>query len=90
MELLTLLSQLMIDEFEKRVMAIFDVPGAHLNSDIPEDKFVFIKLEDEFMDIMSKVNLEFIKYIQQEGKKKLLYLRVLKSLYGCIKYALLW
>ena len=39
---------------------------------------------------MREVNLEFIKDVQQEGKKKVLYLSVLKTLYGCIESALLW
>ena len=34
-----LLAQLIIDSFEERAMEIFDVPGAYLNSDMPEDKF---------------------------------------------------
>ena len=37
-------------------MGIFDVPGAYLNADIPEDKFVLIKLEDEFVYIMCEFN----------------------------------
>ena len=47
-----LLAQLTIDVFEERTMAIFDILGAFLNSDMPEDKFVLLKLEDDFMDIM--------------------------------------
>ena len=80
----------MIDAFEERVMAIFDVPGAYLNADMPEDKFVLLKLEDEFVDIICEVKPEFINDVQQEGKKKVLYLRVLKAFYGCIESILLW
>ena len=50
-------------------MKIFDVPGAYLNSDIPEYKFVLLKLEDEFVDIMCGVKPELIKDFNQEGKK---------------------
>ena len=50
------MAQLMIDAFEECAMAIFDVPGAYLNSDIPEDKFLFLKLEDEFVGIMCEFN----------------------------------
>ena len=39
---------------------------------------------------MCEFNPEFINDVQQEGKKKVLYLRVLKSLYVCIESALLW
>ena len=71
-------------------MEIFDVPGAYLNYDIPEEKFALLNFEDRFVDIMYEVNPEFIKYVQQEGKKKVLYLRIFRSLYRCIKSALLW
>ena len=57
-----LLDQLIIGPFEERATKIFDVPDTYLNTDIPEDKFVLLKLEDEFVDIMCKVNPEFIKY----------------------------
>ena len=86
----TLLVQLTIDAFEERAMVIFDVPGAYLNNYMPEYKFVLLKLEYEFVDIMCEVNPEFIKDVQKEGKKKVLYLRVLKVLYGCIESAFLW
>ena len=45
-------------------MAIFDVPGAYLNINMPEDKFVSLKLENEFLDIMCEVNPELIKDVQ--------------------------
>ena len=86
----TLLAQLTINTFEERAMAIFDVPGAYLNSSIPEDKFLLLKLEDKFVNIMCEVNPEFIKEIQQEVNKKVLHLRVLKALYVCIESAFLW
>ena len=39
---------------------------------------------------MSEVNLEFRKDVFQEYKKKILYLRLLRALYGCIESTLLW
>ena len=71
-------------------MVKFDVPGAYLNPDMPEEKFVLLKLEYEVVDIMCEVNPEFIKDAQKEVKKKELYLRVLKALYRCIYSALVW
>ena len=60
-----LLEQLIIDTFEECAMAIFDVPGAYLNDNMPEGKIVLLKLEDDFVDIMCEVNPEFIKEVQQ-------------------------
>ena len=39
-----LLAQLMVGAFEERTMAIFYVPGAYLNANMPEDNFVLLKL----------------------------------------------
>ena len=60
-----LLAQLMVDALEERAMVTFDVPGSYLNSNMPEEKFVLLKLEDEFVYIICEVNLEFIKDVQQ-------------------------
>ena len=85
-----LLDQLTINAFEEREIDIFDISGAYLNYKITEDKFVLLKLEDEFVETMSEVNLEFRKDVFQEYKKKILYLRLLRALYGCIESTLLW
>jgi len=47
-----LMASLIIDAYERRAVAIFDVPGANLHADMPEDKFVLLKLERAFVDIM--------------------------------------
>ena len=84
------LSTLLIDAKEGRDVAIFDVPGAYLHAEFPEDKTVLMKLRDEFVDIMCNVNPEYKKFVKVIGGKKLLYLRVLRAIYGCIESALLW
>ena len=43
---------MMIDAFEGRRVATFDVPGAYLQTDLPEEKFALFKLEGQFVDIM--------------------------------------
>jgi len=80
-----LMASLIIDAYERRAVAIFDVPGAYLHADMPEDKFVLLKLEGVFVDIMSRILAR-----RMENGKKVLYLRILKALYGCIESALLW
>ena len=47
-----------------------------------------MRLRDEFVDIMCDVNPEYKKYVKVIGGKKLLYLRVLRAIYGCIESAL--
>ena len=41
---------------EKRYEVIFDVPGAYLHAEIPEEENATMKLRGEFMDIMCSVN----------------------------------
>ena len=81
----------LIDATEGRDVATFDVPGAYLHANMPEDKRVLLRLDGQFVDIMCEVNPSFRKHVRTNEKgKKVLYLRVLRALYGCIESALLW
>ena len=71
-------------------MAIFNIPGAYLNTDIPDDKFILLNSEGKCLDIMCEVNARHKRYLHAENGLKLLYLRLTKALYGCMEYALLW
>ena len=62
----SLIATLIIDAKEQRDVAVFDVPGAYLNADMPEDKFVIMKFENEFADIMCDVNEAYKKNITYE------------------------
>ena len=41
---------------------MFDVPGAYLQTDLPDNKFVLLKIENEFVDIMCEINEEYKKF----------------------------
>ena len=71
-------------------MAISDYPGAYLNADMPEDKFILLNIEGEFVDIMCEVNPKHKKKLRVDNGVKVLYLRILKDLYGCMESAQLW
>lgn len=81
---------LVVFTHEKRDLAVFDVPGAYLHADIPPDKFVILKIEGQLVDIMVDVHPEFKEDVRFKNGKKVLYVQVLKALYGMIKSALLW
>lgn len=85
-----LMCLLLINSFENRDIAVFDVPGAYLHAAIPKDKFAILKIEDEFVNIMCDVNPMYLNDVRYEGKRKVLYVRILKALYGMIESALLW
>ena len=49
----------MIDAQEVRGVVIFDVPGAYLNTDMPEYEFIFLKIKGEFVDCICEVNPKY-------------------------------
>jgi hypothetical protein len=85
-----LMISLAIDVHEQRDVATADVVGAYLNADM--DDFTLLKLVGDIVDIMCKVNPSYNEFVVIENNKKVLYLRLLKALYGCVsvRSALLW
>ena len=79
---------LVINAHEQRDVTICNIAGTYLHEDM--DDFMTMKLEGEMVDMMAKVSSEkYSKYVRYEKGKKVLYLRLLKALYGCIKYGIL-
>ena len=83
-----ILLTLMIDAFERRDVATADVAGAYLNADM--DDYVLMRLVGEDVALMCDVNPSYKPYVTKEGSKRVLYLRLAKALYGCVKSAMLW
>ena len=54
-----LMTILLINAYEERDTAIFNVPRAYLHAKIPDDKFASLKIRGEFVDIMCAVNQEY-------------------------------
>ena len=81
---------LLINAYKECDIAIFDVPGAYLHAKIPADKFAIIQIGGEFVDIMCEVNPEYKDDVHFENGKKVLYVQILRALYGMIEFALLW
>jgi hypothetical protein len=83
-----LMISLMVDAKERRDVATADVVGAYLLADM--DDFVLLKLTGESVEIMCMVNTKYKPFVITENGKKVLYLQILKALYGCVRSALLW
>ena len=49
-----------------------------------------MKFRNEFVHIMCEVNQEYKKYVVKENGKEVLYVKILRAIYGCIESALLW
>ena len=84
------MATLIIDAYEGRSTSIVDFPGAYLHAKMPDEKRVLLKLRGQFVDIMCTVNPEYRTYVRYEKGVKVLYLRLLRALYGCLESALLW
>ena len=85
-----LFTTLVIDAYKGREVATFDVPGAYLHADIPTDKNVLLKLKGTFVDIMCQINHERKKIVRYENGQKVLYMLVLRDIYGCLELDLQW
>lgn len=83
-----LMLSLVVDAFEKRDVATADVAGAYLNADMKD--FVVVRVDGDAVDIMVKVNPKYEGFVTVENGRRVLYLRLLKALYGCVQSALLW
>ena len=79
---------LLIDAEEKRDVATVDVVGAYLLADMKYK--VIVKMTGDAVDIMCKVNTNYIPFISSEKERKIIYVRFKKALYGCMQSEILW
>jgi hypothetical protein len=83
-----LMMSILIEAWEQRDVATADVAGAYLKAEFED--FVVLRIEGESVNIMCRVSEHYNKFVVYESGKKVLYLQLLKALYGCVKSALLW
>ena len=78
-----------IDAMEERDVATVDIPGAFMQADI--DEVVHVKFEGEIAEMLVKLDPKlYRKYVRDERGKPVLYVELLKALYGTLKAALLF
>ena len=78
-----------IDSMEGRDVATVDIPGAFMQADI--DEVVHVKFEGEIAEMLVKLDPKlYQKYVKDENGKTVLYVELLKALYGTLKAALLF
>ena len=63
-----------------------DINGAYLHAKM--ENFSVLTLEGESIDIICKLNDTYVKLVCLERGKNVLYLRLVKALYGCVKSSL--
>lgn len=86
-----LLGTFIIDAYEGREIGSFNIPGAYLHAKMEHGETrVLLRLRDELVDMMCRANAKYLPYVHVVKGRKVLYLKVLRAIYGCIKSALLW
>ena len=78
-----------IDAREGRDVATVDIPGAFMHSD--QDETVHLRLQGTLADLLVKCDPKlYRKYVVSEGGQPVLYVELLKALYGTLRAALLF
>jgi hypothetical protein len=78
-----------IDALEGRDVATVDIPKAFMQADI--DEVVHVKFEGEIAEMLVKMDPKlYHKYVKDEHGKLVLYVELLKALYGTMRAALLF
>ena len=78
-----------INALEGRDVAVVDIPGAYLSADVDNDVHVVFRGTLAEMMVMSDPAL-YRPFVSYATGKTVLYVRLQKSLYGCLKIALLF
>ena len=83
-----LMLTILVEAHEARDVGIADVAGAYLKADMVD--FVIMKFTGASVDLLCLLNSEHEAFVVMEGKAKVLYVRLDKAMYGCVKSAFLW
>lgn len=81
-----------IDAFERRDVAPADLPGAFLQTKMPEDEpDVHVMIEGRMAELLAKILPEtYQKYVHKHSGQSMIYCRLNVALYGTLKAALLF
>jgi hypothetical protein len=83
-----LMISFLIDAYEGRDVATADVAGAYLKAYMRD--FVLMKFTGASVRLLCEVNPAHGAFIVLEHGVEVLYVRLIKALYGCVQSALLW
>ena len=84
-----------LDAKEGRDVMTCNIPNAFIQAEMPEvkdgDKRVIMKITGVLVDMLVEINpKQYRPYVFYENKKKVLYVQVLRAIYGMLEAALLW
>ncbi|KAI2505429.1 Reverse transcriptase (RNA-dependent DNA polymerase) [Fragilaria crotonensis] len=76
------------DAHERRDVGTADIAGAYLKAYMKD--FVIMKFTGASVDILCEMNPKYTAFVTIENGTKVIYVRLIKALYGCVQSALLW
>ena len=84
-----------IDATERRDVMTCDIPNAFIQAEVPAEETgeerVMMKITGVLVDMLVELNPQLYGlYVVYEKRGKVLYVHVLRALYGMLKAALLW
>jgi hypothetical protein len=84
-----------IDAHEERDVMMCDIPNAFIQALMPEvepgDERVMMKITGVLVDMLVEINPELCRpYVVYEKNRKVLYVQVMRAIYGMLEAALLW
>jgi Reverse transcriptase (RNA-dependent DNA polymerase) len=78
-----------VDAMEGREVAVVDVPGAFMQADM--DELVHVRFTGKMVELLLEIDQEmYLPYITFERGEKVMYVELLKALYGTIRAARLF
>ena len=78
-----------VDAWENRKVAVLDVPGAFMQVDM--DELVHVRFRGEMVDKLLEIDYElYSSYVSEEKGEKVMYVELLKALYGTLRAARLF
>jgi hypothetical protein len=77
-----------IDDMEGREVAVVDVPGAFMQADM--DTIVHVQFTGKMVALLLEIDSAYTPYVSIERGEKVLYVKLLKALYGTIRAARLF
>ena len=81
-----------VDAIENRFVATTDIPGAFLQTDMPKDEVVHIKIVGAMAELLESIDPELYSrcVVTTRKGKKIIYAKANKAIYGTLKAALLF
>ena len=81
-----------IDDYEGRDVMSLDIPNAFIQTMMPKDanSRVMMKITGLLVDMLIELDPRYWDYVVKENGKRVIYVRVLRAIYGMLEASMLW